>query len=101
MRTCTPQQRGRLIASLLLISCVLLLVSACEGGVLTSQPHTQTPQIDWKPVDQAIGKGGVAMPGGIHRYSFPRTDLTVTVQDVHLKAGFALVQIQARRLGMW
>ncbi len=77
------------------ISCLLLLVSACGAGVQANHPSThvtstQTAQIDWKPVDQAIGKGGVAMPGGIHRYSFPRTDLTVTVQGVHLKAGFAL-----------
>ena len=95
MRIRTFHQRGLLIACLLLICCILLLVSACGGGVLASQPHpqitpTQTPQVDWKPVDQAIGKGGVAMAGGIHRYSFPRTDLTVTVQGVHLKAGFAL-----------
>jgi hypothetical protein len=30
------------------------------------------------------------MPGNVHRYSFPRTDLTVTAQGVPLKAGFAL-----------
>jgi hypothetical protein len=65
-------------------------VSACGGRVQASEPHTQTPQINWKPVNQAIGKVGVAMADGIHRYSFPRTDLAVTVQGVHLKAGFAL-----------
>jgi hypothetical protein len=41
-------------------------------------------------VDQAIGKGGVDMPGSVHRYSFRRTDLTVTLRGVHLEAGFAL-----------
>jgi hypothetical protein len=30
------------------------------------------------------------MPGNVHRYSFPRTDLTVTAQGVPLRAGFAL-----------
>jgi hypothetical protein len=41
-------------------------------------------------VDQAIGKDGVAMAASVHRYSFPRTDLTVTLRGVHLEPGFAL-----------
>ncbi len=95
MRTRTPQQRWLLIPSFLITSSILLLVSACAGGVLASQAHTQatstqTPQMDWKQVDQAIGKAGVVMPGGVHRYSLPRTDLAVTLQGVPLKAGFAL-----------
>jgi len=46
---------------------------------------------DWKAqVGQALGKLGAAMPGGIYRVALPRTDLTVTLDGVELKAGFAL-----------
>lgn len=41
-------------------------------------------------MDQAIGKGGVDIPSSIHRYSFPRTDLMVTLWGVYLEVGFAL-----------
>ena len=88
-------QRWPLMLLLFPISCLLLLVNACTGAASTTQlssqaSPTQTQQIDWNQVDQAMGKSGVAMPGGVHRYSFPRTDLTVTVQGIPLKAGFAL-----------
>ncbi len=46
---------------------------------------------DWQAqVGQALGKLGTAMPGGVYRVALPRTDLTVTLDGVELKAGFAL-----------
>ena len=92
MRTCKTQKRWLLIPSLLTISCILLILTACGGGqqAQTQASPTQTPQVDWKLVDQAIGRAGTDLPGGVHRYSLPRTDLTVTLQGVQLKAGFAL-----------
>ena len=45
--------------------------------------------IDWQKVDDAFGrKPGVS--GDVHRYGFPRTDLTVTLDGVTLKPAFAL-----------
>ena len=41
-------------------------------------------------VGQALGKLGTSMPGGVYRVVLPRTDLTVTLDGVALKAGFAL-----------
>lgn len=80
---------------LLTLGLLLLLVRACSGGATAAQIQThalaaQAPQIDWPQVDAAMGKAGSAMPGSVHRYSFPRTDLSVTAQGVPLKAGFAL-----------
>ena len=46
--------------------------------------------IDWKAVDQAMGKPGAMQPGNVQRYSFPRNDLQVTVHGVPVKPGFAL-----------
>lgn len=88
-------RRWRLLPQMFTIVWLFLLVSACSGMVSAVQrpalaTPSQTPPTDWKPVDAAVGKTGVDMPGGVHRYSFPRTDLNVVVQGVKLSAAFAL-----------
>src|SRR5436189_3032556 len=45
---------------------------------------------DWKAVEQALGKSGQIQPGDVFRIGMPRTDLTVTVKGISVKAGFAL-----------
>jgi hypothetical protein len=45
---------------------------------------------DWPNVDKAIGRTGAAQPDGVHRYSFPRSDLSVTLDGVALKPALAL-----------
>jgi Domain of Unknown Function (DUF1259) len=45
---------------------------------------------DWKAVEQALGKPGQLQPGDVFRIGMPRTDLSVTVKGVPVKAGFAL-----------
>jgi hypothetical protein len=51
-----------------------------------------TPAIaaDWSQVDQALGRPYASMPGDVHRYGFPRSDLHVTVDGVTLLPAFAL-----------
>lgn len=41
-------------------------------------------------VDSILGRAGAAQPGGVTKYSFPRTDLTVVADSVTLKPAFAL-----------
>ncbi|MDB6159250.1 MAG: protein of unknown function LppY and LpqO [Gammaproteobacteria bacterium] len=45
---------------------------------------------DWSKVDQAIGRKGTDQPGGIHKFSFPRSDLHVTVDGAAIKPALAL-----------
>jgi hypothetical protein len=45
---------------------------------------------DWSKVDQAIGRKGTDQPGGAHKYSFPRSDLHVTVDGTAIKPALAL-----------
>src|SRR5436309_8564481 len=45
---------------------------------------------DWKAVEQALGKSGQMQPGDVFRIGMPRTDLSVTVKGVPVKAPFAL-----------
>jgi hypothetical protein len=47
-------------------------------------------QIDWKAVEQAMGRTGATQPGDVYRFSMPRSDLSVTVQGVHLRPALAL-----------
>jgi Domain of Unknown Function (DUF1259) len=46
-------------------------------------------EIDWKKVDEALGRTA-AVTGDVHRYGFPRSDLTVTLDGVTIKPALAL-----------
>lgn len=45
--------------------------------------------IDWQKVDDAFGRKP-AVTGDVHRYGFPRSDLTVTLDGVTIKPSLAL-----------
>ncbi len=47
-------------------------------------------ELDWSKVDQAIGKKGADLPGGVHKYGLPRSDLHVSVDGVVIKPTLAL-----------
>ena len=46
-------------------------------------------EIDWQKVDDALGRKP-AVSGDVHRYGFPRSDLSVTLDGVTIKPGLAL-----------
>src|SRR3982075_1887872 len=46
-------------------------------------------EIDWQKVDDAFGRKP-AVSGDVHRYGFPRTDLTATLDGVTIKPALAL-----------
>jgi hypothetical protein len=47
-------------------------------------------EMDWKTVDEALGRQGAMQAGGVYKVSFPRSDLTVTVDGVPVKPALAL-----------
>jgi hypothetical protein len=59
-------------------------------GVLFLTAAAGAAQIDWSKVDQAIGRKGADQPDGVHKYSFPRSDLSVSVDGVAVKPALAL-----------
>jgi hypothetical protein len=63
------------------------LTLALAAGSLAA-PALAAP--DWPAVDQAIGRSGAAQPGDVHRYAFPRSDLSVTLDGVAIKPALAL-----------
>jgi uncharacterized protein DUF1259 len=58
------------------------------GAVLISGAAS-AQEIDWQKVDVAFGRKP-AISGDVHRYRFPRTDLSVTLDGVTIKPAFAL-----------
>jgi hypothetical protein len=46
-------------------------------------------EIDWKKIDDALGRSA-AVTADVHRYGFPRTDLSVTLDGVAIKPALAL-----------
>lgn len=46
--------------------------------------------IDWSKVDQEIGRSSSQLPGGVHKYGLPRSDLSVSVDGVAIKPALAL-----------
>ena len=45
---------------------------------------------NWTPVADVLGRSGTSLPGGVYKVSFPRSDLEVVADGVHVKPGLAL-----------
>jgi hypothetical protein len=52
--------------------------------------QAQLAAIDWRAIEQALGRPGAPQAGGVMRFGFPRTDLTVVVGDVKVRPALAL-----------
>jgi hypothetical protein len=87
-------------ALLLLVSSLLFAnpsaLGKSDGNELIQQPNA----VDWKPVEQALGKSGSMQPGDVYKVSLPRSDLKVTAAGVELKPALALGSwIAFKRMG--
>jgi hypothetical protein len=67
---------------------VPLLVTLGAICASTSMAGAQT--VDWQKVDDAFGRKAAVISGEAHRYGFPRTDLSVTLDGVTIKPALAL-----------
>jgi len=64
------------------------VLAMCAMATIGSAANAQ--EIDWKKVDEAIGRSAAVVSADVHRYGFPRTDLTVTLDGVTIKPALAL-----------
>jgi hypothetical protein len=71
-------------------ACVLALTARTAPAQVSGRAPAARATGDWSAVDQALGRKGAAQPGGVMRYSFPRSDLQVTATGVQLKPALAL-----------
>jgi len=67
----------------------LLSAGLFVGAILVSATAAGAQDIDWEKVDAALGRKGAAS-ADVHRYGFPRSDLTVTLDGVTIKPALAL-----------
>jgi hypothetical protein len=63
------------------------IVAACAA--LLHSPLAAQPG-DWDAVARTLGRAGAEQPGGVMRFSFPRSDLRVTVDGVAIRPALAL-----------
>ena len=68
-----------------LIVAIAVLTFALAGTALA-----QTPDAQWKPVQDAMGRPGKMQPDGTFKFAMPRKDLHVTVNGTPVQAGLAL-----------
>ena len=75
-----------------IIISVAIIVGVASGCATPSQSAVAqaVPSSAWASTDAALGRSGAAQPGGVMKYSFPRSDLQVTASGVLLKPAFAL-----------
>jgi hypothetical protein len=65
----------------------LLLIASILAASLNTAAVAQ--EIDWQKVDDVFGRKA-AVTGDVHRYGFPRSDLSVILDGVAIKPAFAL-----------
>jgi hypothetical protein len=63
---------------------------ALIGAALVAATAARAQDTDWQKVDEAFGRKAAVVAGDVHRYGFPRTDLTVTLDGVTIKPALAL-----------
>ena len=57
------------------------------GLMISTQAGAAT---NWDSVDKVLARSGTVQAGDVHRYSFPRSDLAVTLDGVRIKPALAL-----------
>jgi hypothetical protein len=74
-------------SSLQLTSLTGMALAVLSIPGLSQQPSTAGA---WTPVESAIGRKGAIQPGNVMKFSFPRSDLSVSIGGVTLKPALAL-----------
>src|SRR5258708_10101257 len=98
-RAINPTKEDRTMRKMLWIMASILTASFTPGANAQTmdwrvfdEPFVTSAyaaDIDWQKVDDALGRKP-AVSGDVHRYGFPRTDLTVTLDGVTIKPALAL-----------
>ena len=67
-----------------------LCLLAVLAAICASTSMARAQAIDWQKVDGVFGRKAAVISGDAHRYGFPRTDLSVTLDGVAIKPALAL-----------
>ena len=73
-----------------LLEYFLLLTAALGWSHGAAAQGGARPASDWASVEQALGRKGASNPGDVIKFSFPRSDMSVSVGGVQLEPALAL-----------
>ncbi len=76
----------RLVPAVLLLALTTTAWAPAPGQGRNSPPDSAA----WAGVDRALGRPGTLLPGDVHKYAFPRSDLHVKVGSVVVRPALAL-----------
>jgi len=65
-------------------------VALASGLGLATVLPASPPDSSWQSVDEVLGSAGKDLPGGVHRFGWPRSDLHVTIGSVAVEPAVAL-----------
>lgn len=90
--------RRKMIGVVMSLVPLTLVATACRtpaSGTVTAPgvariEESSRTAVDWKKVEEAMGRPSMIQSGDVHRFSMPRTDLHVIADGVELKPAFAL-----------
>ncbi|MFL5481993.1 MAG: DUF1259 domain-containing protein [Gemmatimonadaceae bacterium] len=71
------------------LTAIALLCFASTAPIARAQIGG-APTGNWMAIEQILGRKGAANPGGVVRFGFPRSDLTVRLDGVDIKPALAL-----------
>jgi hypothetical protein len=78
--------RRRSTTQAIAIGAAAIVLSAATGALL---PRAEAQSVDWQKVDETFGRKPV-VSADVHRYGFPRSDLSVTLDGIAIKPALAL-----------
>jgi hypothetical protein len=73
-----------------LFVCQLLVPAVLTVTRVAAAQAAAPPTSDWAAVEQALGRKGASNPGDVIKFSFPRSDMAVSVAGVQLEPALAL-----------
>ncbi|MGH9367382.1 MAG: DUF1259 domain-containing protein [Thermoanaerobaculia bacterium] len=65
-------------------------VAVLMAGLGAPLPAAPAPEGRWAPIDGILRQAGRDQPGGVRRYSWPRTDLSVELDGIAIEPALAL-----------
>src|SRR4051812_37699862 len=79
----------RMTKAALMLLALAVMATGSAGRTSSKQQQPAAPA-EWKAVERAMGKSGAMQAGDVFKFSFPRSDLKVTVRGVEIKPALAL-----------
>src|ERR1700739_4520078 len=69
---------------------LVVLALGLAGLAAVSLRAEEAADATWKKVDAVLGASGKDLPGGVHRFGWPRRDLHVRIGEVPVQAALGL-----------